>query len=88
VDYFLRNSAGGLTAQKGEVRGVLDMSGDAADSFVEVEERDLNGEEIRRGIESWRALQAVRAGISGLGFIMAVVGIWGDGVVMKSKRMV
>lgn len=46
--------------------------GDAVDSSV-------NGEEVRAGMEQFQIAQAVRAGISGLGFLMSVIGLWGDG---------
>ena len=39
----------------------------------------LNGEEVRSAMERWRAREMLRAGMSGLAFTMAVVGIWGDG---------
>ncbi|KAI9793680.1 MAG: hypothetical protein M1816_007575 [Peltula sp. TS41687] len=38
-----------------------------------------NGEEVRKNMEQFRLAQGVRAGIAGLGFLMSVVGIWGDG---------
>ena len=38
-----------------------------------------NGEEVRKGMEQFQLTQALRAAISGLGFLMSVVGIWGDG---------
>ena len=42
-------------------------------------EASMNGEEVRSGMEQFQFAQAVRAGISGLGFLMSVVGLWGDG---------
>ncbi|KAI9789366.1 MAG: hypothetical protein M1833_002425 [Piccolia ochrophora] len=39
----------------------------------------VNGEEVRNGMERFRLVQGVRAGLAGLGFAMSVVGIWGDG---------
>lgn len=38
-----------------------------------------NGEEVRNRMEQFQMAQVVRAGIAGLGFLMSVVGIWGDG---------
>ena len=38
-----------------------------------------NGEEVRNSMEQFRMAQGVRAGIAGLGFLMSIVGIWGDG---------
>ncbi|KAI9825095.1 MAG: hypothetical protein M1832_001415 [Thelocarpon impressellum] len=43
------------------------------------DETTRNGEEVRRGMEGWGVFQAVRAGVSGLGFGMSVAGLWGDG---------
>lgn len=40
----------------------------------------VNGEMVRRSVERFRVAQAVRAGVAGVGFLMSVVGIWGDGV--------
>lgn len=39
----------------------------------------VNGEMVRRSMERFRVAQAVRAGVAGCGFLMSVVGIWGDG---------
>lgn len=49
---------------------------------IETEEaaREINGEEVRTEVEGFLKKQAVQTAISGLGFLMAVVGIWGDGV--------
>jgi hypothetical protein len=42
-------------------------------------ESGVNGEMVRRGVERGRAVEAFRTGFWGLGFVMGVVGIWGDG---------
>lgn len=55
----------------------------ASGEDVETEEettQDINGEEIRTEVEGFLKKQMVQTAISGLGFLMAVVGIWGDGV--------
>lgn len=39
----------------------------------------LNGEVLREGMAAWRARQLLRTGVWGLGWMMTVVGIWGDG---------
>ncbi|KAB5572725.1 hypothetical protein GE09DRAFT_1100637 [Coniochaeta sp. 2T2.1] len=52
-------------------------------SEVDVEEelaQDINGEEVRTEVEGFLKKQMVQTAISGAGFLMAVVGIWGDGV--------
>lgn len=40
---------------------------------------DVNGEEVRAEVEGLARGYLVRAGLSALGFALAVVGIWGDG---------
>lgn len=39
----------------------------------------INGEEVRGEVEGFLKKQAVSTAVAGLGFLMAVVGIWGDG---------
>ena len=39
----------------------------------------VNGEVVRRGVERGRVVEAFRAGLWGFGFVMGIVGIWGDG---------
>ncbi|KAL2131803.1 hypothetical protein VTI74DRAFT_4604 [Chaetomium olivicolor] len=46
----------------------------------EGEEGDVNGEEVRAGVEVFLKKQIVRSAVAGLGFLLSVVGIWGDGV--------
>lgn len=43
------------------------------------EEGNVNGEVVREGMEGWRVKQGIKAGIWGVGWVMAVVGMWGDG---------
>ncbi|KAL8679049.1 MAG: hypothetical protein Q9186_004636 [Xanthomendoza sp. 1 TL-2023] len=43
------------------------------------EEGNVNGEVVREGMEGWRVKQGIKAGIWGVGWFMAVVGMWGDG---------
>ncbi|KAF2862332.1 hypothetical protein K470DRAFT_213030 [Piedraia hortae CBS 480.64] len=40
---------------------------------------DVNGEEVEKTTRAQQYMEFVRTGISGLGFAMGVVGIWGDG---------
>jgi autophagy-related protein 33 len=51
---------------------------------VEAEERreegSVNGEEVRADVEAFLKKQIVRSALAGLGFLLSVVGIWGDGV--------
>jgi len=46
--------------------------------YVEVE-TEVNGEQVEMEMSRERRVQGIRALISGLGFAMGVVGIWGDG---------
>ncbi|ERF75995.1 hypothetical protein EPUS_08249 [Endocarpon pusillum Z07020] len=53
-----------------------------ARSYVMVGDEDeasVNGEKVEMEMSRERRVQAVRALVSGLGFAMGVVGIWGDG---------
>ncbi|KAL1857115.1 hypothetical protein VTK73DRAFT_8105 [Phialemonium thermophilum] len=43
--------------------------------------QSVNGEEVRSRVQGFLKGQTVQAVINGLGFAMAVVGIWGDGAV-------
>lgn len=45
----------------------------------EEEEASVNGEKVEMEMSRERRVQGVRALVSGLGFAMGVVGIWGDG---------
>ncbi|EME45575.1 hypothetical protein DOTSEDRAFT_71321 [Dothistroma septosporum NZE10] len=40
---------------------------------------DVNGEEVERRARKQQMLEFARAGVAGVGFLMGVVGIWGDG---------
>ena len=54
--------------------------GPAASVNSEDLEEEINGEEVRGEVESYIKKQHVQTGVAALGFAMAVVGIWGDGV--------
>lgn len=45
----------------------------------DTDSEEVNGEEIRKAMEAFRFSQSIRTLLSGLGFAMSVVGIWGDG---------
>lgn len=59
------------------VKSVSSENGETSGS--EHDEEDVNGEELRRAMERFRAVQGIRAGVNGVAFVMGVVGIWGDG---------
>jgi autophagy-related protein 33 len=40
---------------------------------------DVNGEEVERRAREQQWIEFVRCGVSGIGFAMGVLGIWGDG---------
>lgn len=40
---------------------------------------DVNGEEVERRAREQQWIEFVRCGVSGVGFAMGVLGIWGDG---------
>ncbi|POS69436.1 hypothetical protein DHEL01_v212168 [Diaporthe helianthi] len=44
-------------------------------------DNNFNGEEVRGEVEAFLKKQVVSTATAGLGFLMAVVGIWGDGAV-------
>ncbi|KAH8765591.1 hypothetical protein F5883DRAFT_420908 [Diaporthe sp. PMI_573] len=44
-------------------------------------DNNVNGEEVRGEVEAFLKKQVVSTATAGLGFLMAVVGIWGDGAV-------
>jgi autophagy-related protein 33 len=45
----------------------------------EEEEVDVNGEVVRKAVERQQVVESVKAGFWGLGFVLSVIGIWGDG---------
>lgn len=40
---------------------------------------NVNGEEVRGEVEVFLKKQIISTAVAGLGFVMAVIGIWGDG---------
>lgn len=40
---------------------------------------DVNGEQVEKRARDQQWIEFVRTGVSGVGFVMGVVGIWGDG---------
>ncbi|KAI0125998.1 hypothetical protein BJ170DRAFT_457121 [Xylariales sp. AK1849] len=61
-----------------EVLGDSHSDEGSAGSVEELDE-DVNGEEVRSEVELFVKNQIVQATLAGIGFMMAVVGIWGDG---------
>ncbi|KAK3318220.1 hypothetical protein B0H66DRAFT_556530 [Apodospora peruviana] len=52
----------------------------ASGEELEADEENMNGEEVRVKVEAFIKKQVVQSAVAGLGFMLAVVGIWGDGV--------
>ncbi|KAI0200187.1 hypothetical protein F4808DRAFT_171354 [Astrocystis sublimbata] len=48
-------------------------------SGEELMEEDVNGEEVRAEVEVFVKNQTVQTAVAGVGFLMAVLGLWGDG---------
>ena len=46
---------------------------------VKDEVGEVNGEQVEKKARDQQWLEFVRTGVSGLGFVMGVVGLWGDG---------
>lgn len=61
-----------------EVVRASDKDSEATLSGEEMEE-DVNGEEVRQRMEGFQLGQVIRTAVAGVGFMMSVVGIWGDG---------
>jgi len=77
ADYFIagpRNSASAFNSSAG---GSDDGgSGKGSDG---VGSEPVNGEMVERSVRRRQFVEGVRAAIAGAGFVVAVVGIWGDG---------
>lgn len=74
-------------AARARMEASYEVLGSASDAHsegsaeeVEAEERDVNGEEVRADVEVFLKKQIARSALVGLGFLLSVVGIWGDGV--------
>ncbi|KAF7529703.1 hypothetical protein G7054_g9761 [Neopestalotiopsis clavispora] len=65
--------------QSYEVLGV-ERESDNEGSSEDVFEEEINGEEVRSEVELFVKNHLVQTALAGVGFMMAVVGIWGDGV--------
>ncbi|KAL5345211.1 hypothetical protein ACLOAV_009581 [Pseudogymnoascus australis] len=42
-------------------------------------EEDVNGEDVRAAMLGFKSLQALRFYLSGAGFVVSLIGLWGDG---------
>ncbi|KAL8847136.1 MAG: hypothetical protein Q9221_007801 [Calogaya cf. arnoldii] len=67
-------------ARGNEKRSMREGSWTEDEEWIGDEEGNVNGEVVREGMEGWKVKQAIKAGIWGVGWVVAVVGLWGDGV--------
>lgn len=63
-----------------EVLGDVHSEGTGSASGEEVDEEHLNGEEVRGDVEAYLKTTVVQTAVASVGFLMAIIGIWGDGV--------
>lgn len=56
------------------------MVGQSSGSSEASDEEDINGEVVRKAVERNQLTETIRAGLYGTGFLLSVIGIWGDGV--------
>ena len=57
----------------------LAMRDDMGERVVKDIVGEVNGEQVERKAREQQWIEFVRMGVSGTGFAMGVVGIWGDG---------
>lgn len=43
-------------------------------------EEEVNGEEVRARVQAFLKKQVLQTAVTAVGFVVAVVGIWGDGL--------
>lgn len=55
------------------------MDKDLKKRIVKDEVGEVNGEQVEKKTRDQQYLEFVRTGVSGIGFVMGVVGLWGDG---------
>ncbi|KAL9002406.1 MAG: hypothetical protein Q9188_004654 [Gyalolechia gomerana] len=67
-----------ITAGQKAKRAVREGSWTEDEEWIS-EDGNVNGEVVREGMDGWRAKQGIKAGVWGLGWAVAVVGLWGDG---------
>ena len=66
-----------MAATAGGLNLAMDRSMKKRVAMDEVEE--VNGEQVEKKARDQQYIEFVRTGVSGVGFIMGVVGLWGDG---------
>ena len=81
--------AGAAPSESAEVRGrkaggmgeseYVSVGREASSGSEDVSENAVNGEKVEMEMARERKVQFVRTLVAGAGFLMSVVGIWGDG---------
>lgn len=69
---------------KGKAKAMMEASyevlGDTpSEEETEVVEEEINGEQLRSEMQSFAKTESIRAGVSAFAFVLACVGLWGDG---------
>lgn len=55
------------------------MRADMGTGVVTEDVGEVNGEQVEKKAREQQWIEFLRMGVSGAGFVMGVVGIWGDG---------
>lgn len=66
-----------VAASSGAMNLLMDKS--MTERVVKDEVGEVNGEQVEKKAREQQWIEFVRMGVSGAGFVMGVVGIWGDG---------
>ena len=70
---------------KGKARAMMEASyevlGDtpSEEEIDEFVEEEINGEQLRSDMVGFAKVEKIRGGLSAFGFLLACVGLWGDG---------
>ncbi|KAI2629800.1 hypothetical protein GGR54DRAFT_586434 [Hypoxylon sp. NC1633] len=70
-----------------EVLGDSHSDEGAASGGEDLDDENVNGEEVRSEVEFFVLNQLVQTAVSAIGFMFAVVGIWGDSVLAMSETI-
>ena len=69
----------------GSVSGsVSDTHSDGVDDLAGSSGAGVNGEEVRASVEVFLKRQIVRTVVSGLAFVVSIIGLWGDGTAVTA----
>ncbi|MCJ1307621.1 hypothetical protein MMC25_001268 [Agyrium rufum] len=80
VDWWFQDDMGReMEIWERERKARKEKDGVVRKEVASTEEEEVNGEVVREEMVGWRKREIVRGTWAGLGFLMGVVGIWGDG---------